>query len=589
MGTEYTSQQAEDEVKIIDYLYNNQHLKGKNDPTYEAAREYLKEIEGYWATPEGFIKTAIPAAGKEIADVAKSVWKGLQNPVETSKKFAEGISDIGVTAATNLLPKSLVDSLYNYENDPSSKQYQLNEWLKNNMPSLATKPRQQYEEIGEQIGQNLDVLGQKLSSPDTAARLIAENPLESALNFSGLTGIIKAPIQKMGLLEGNIGKKVDVITDQSPTSLISGVPQYFKNKKNIQGDIIAANRAAADKVIKDAINSGYVLPPRAYKGESVAMDTKKLINAAPFIEKRTTGLAIEQNQAVTDKLIRKYLNVPETTALEDVLDIVQTRSGGVYNEVQNLKGKVSKGTKDVTVPKTETIRKRGQGKIEVDRPTTESVPDIKVIYRDGKDILKDLKNQRKKTTQLFQKGKFDEGFDSKALQEKFEQELINLAEFRGKKDLVGELIAAREDYAKAYSVAPYVEDGNLNAVAFAKGNRKNTALRDEGLIIKEFGSSSDAKPYLIRPKPDGTDLTAIEKYALGGLAFHDLGTASAILGASRTLPSLLLSKGTQKEFLNPNYGAAGLLSTLGNAAAVRNAVIIPSLLQSSGIEDIEYL
>jgi len=589
MATEYTSQQAEEEARIIDYLHNNQHLKGTNDPTYETAREYLKEIEGYWATPEGFVKTAIPAAAGEIADVAKSVWKGLQNPTETAKKFAEGVGDVGVTAATNLLPKSLVDSLFSYENEPSSKQYQLNEWLKNNIPFLATKPRQQYEKMGEQIGQDINVLGQKLSSPDTAARLIAENPLESVLNFSGLASLIKAPIRKMGLLEGNIGKKVDVITDQSPTSLISGVPQYLKSKKNIQGDIIAANRSVADKVIKDAINSGYVLPPRAYKGESVAMDIKKLGNASPFIGQRTTGLAIQQNQAVTDKLIRKYLNVPETTALEDVLDVVKDRSGGVYNEIQNLKGKVSKGTKEVTTQKTETIRKRGQGKIEVDRPTTESVPDIKVIYRDGKDILKDLKSQREKTTQLYQKGKFDDAFDSKVLAEKFEQELIALAEFRGKGDLVNKLKDARKDYAKAYSVAPYVEDGNLNAVAFARGNRKNTALTDEALIIKEFGNSPDAKPYLIKPKPDGTDLTSIEKYALAGLAFHDLGTASAILGASRTLPSLLLSKGTQAEFLNPNYGAAGLLSTLGNATAVRNAVIIPSLLQSSGIEDIKYL
>ena len=49
------------------------------------------------------------------------------------------------------------------------------------------------------------------------------------------------------------------------------------------------------------------------------------------------------------------------------------------------------------------------------------------------------------------------------------------------------------------------------------------------------------------------------------------------------------SKKSQKKFLNPNYGATGLLNILGNPKTVRNAVTFPTLLSQSGIEDIEYL
>ena len=50
---------------------------------------------------------------------------------------------------------------------------------------------------------------------------------------------------------------------------------------------------------------------------------------------------------------------------------------------------------------------------------------------------------------------------------------------------------------------------------------------------------------------------------------------------------MLLSN--QNKFINPNYGAGGLLNTLGNPNIVRNAALIPSLLNSSQIEDLPYL
>ena len=163
-----------------------------------------------------------------------------------------------------------------------------------------------------------------------------------------------------------------------------------------------------------------------------------------------------------------------------------------------------------------------------------------------------------------------------------------MAKFNKKDNILNNLKAAREDYSKAYSIDPYINDGKLNAVAFAKGNRKNI-LTGEGKIKRDFAGLDNTKPSLITPKASQTEFSALENWALGAMAVADASTAGTIAGLSKTIPSMLLGKGSQQKFLNPNYGANGLLSTLGNPKTVRNAVTFPTLLSQSGIEDIEYL
>ena len=169
-------------------------------------------------------------------------WKAAQNPVDSARNLVGGVFDIATTAATKLLPKDLVDTLYSYEDDPNSMQYKINEYFKTpfkvpyfgnaDMSFLSTKPRESYEKIGSQIEEDISNTYDKLSSPESAAKLIANNPLETLLNISGIGSLLKYPIKKTGLLDNEAGQMIDNITDQSPTSLISGVPQVLKNRKN---------------------------------------------------------------------------------------------------------------------------------------------------------------------------------------------------------------------------------------------------------------------------------------------------------------------------------------------------------------------
>lgn len=602
MAEKYNIDVVQEEKTVGDWLIANKNMLDSDNPQdvkdFNDVREYYKDLQGYYATPEGFVKTAIPAAAGEIGTVAEKAWEIAQNPVDSAKNLVSGVSDIATTAATNLLPKDLVDILYSYENDPDSIQYKMNKYFKTPFkipyfgevdlsPILATQPREKYEEIGGLIAEDVSNTYDKLSSPDSAAKLIANNPLETLLNMSGIISLLKYPIKKAGLLDSNAGKVIDNITDQSPTSLISGIPQVLKNRKNKKGDEMAAQRVEADTKIKNGIDAGYVLPPSAYQGTGAS--ASKVVGSLPLgIKKGVTDTAILRNQETSNKLARKYLKVPPNTPLEDAMDIIKARSAPAYEAIGKLKGKTL--TKTVDVPETYIVKQkqRGGGTRDVERTRTNKQTRKQVIHRDGADILKDLKASRDRQRALYKSGKFDEAIDQQAISKSFEIELTRLARFNGNKKIINNLKSAREDYARGYSVDPYVQDGKINVVAFSKGNKK-TPLTNEGKIMKEFADIEINHPSLIKPKAETGNMSALDQYALAGITTADASVGLPLLSAVKTIPSLLLSPASQQKFLDPKYGAGGLLSTLGNTTAVRNAVLYPTLLEQSGIKDIEYM
>lgn len=602
MAEKYNIDVVQEEKTVGDWLIANKNMLDSDNPqdvkNFNDVREYYKDLQGYYATPEGFVKTAIPAAAGEIGTVAEKAWEIAQNPVDSAKNLVGGVFDIATTAATKLLPKDLVDSLYSYENDPDSIQYKMNEYFKTPFtipyfgeadlsPILATKPRENYEKMGSQIAEDVSNTYDKLSSPDSAAKLIANNPLETLLNMSGVGSLLKYPFKKSGLLDSDAGKVIDNITDQSPTSLISGIPQVLKNRKNKKGDEIAAQRVEADTKIKNGINAGYVLPPSAYQGTGAT--ASKIVGGLPLgIKKGVTDTAILRNQETSNKLARKYLKVPPNTPLEDAMDIIKARSAPAYEAIKKVKGKTL--TKTVDVPETYIVKQkqRGGGTRDVERTRTNKQTRKQVIHRDGADILKDLKASRARQTALYKSGKFDEAIDQKVISQGFESELTKLARFNGNKNIIDNLQRARKDYARGYSVDPYVQDGKINVVAFGKGNKK-TPLTGEGKIMKEFADIEINLPALIKPKADTGSMSALDQYALAGITIADASVGLPLLSAVKTIPSLLLNPASQQKFLDPKYGAGGLLSTLGNTTAVRNAVLYPTLLEQSGIKDIEYM
>ena len=133
MAEKYNIDVVQEEKTVGDWLIANKNMLDSDNPQdvkdFNDIREYYKDLQGYYATPEGFAKTALPAAAGEIGTVAEMAWKAAQNPVDSARNLVGGVFDIATTAATNLLPKDLVDSLYSYEDDPDSIQYKMNEYF----------------------------------------------------------------------------------------------------------------------------------------------------------------------------------------------------------------------------------------------------------------------------------------------------------------------------------------------------------------------------------------------------------------------------------------------------------------------------
>ena len=107
--------------------------------------------------------------------------------------------------------------------------------------------------------------------------------------------------------------------------------------------------------------------------------------------------------------------------------------------------------------------------------------------------------------------------------------------------------------------------------------------------MQEFADIEINRPALIKPTANTGDMSALDQYALAVITVADASVGLPLISAVKTIPSLLLNSASQQKFLDPKYGAGGLLSTLGNTTAVRNSVLYPTLLEQSGIKDIEYM
>ena len=97
--------------RAMNIAYENKDL--------EKAKIMAQEIEAYTSSKEKSLGGFAENVGEDAVNVGSAIGDMVANPLDTTG----AIADLPVTAATNLLPKSLVDNLFSYENDPNSFQY----------------------------------------------------------------------------------------------------------------------------------------------------------------------------------------------------------------------------------------------------------------------------------------------------------------------------------------------------------------------------------------------------------------------------------------------------------------------------------
>ena len=434
----------------------------------------------------------------------------------------------------------------------------------------------------------------ELFTEEGLKKRIAEKPLTSLLDLTMAGRAISTPLklQQYSSAANKVGQVLDKATDFiDPTSLITKPAGMLFEKVKTKADIKASEMADVDVKNKSFTEQGFVIPPSLV--ESAGTGTKMVES---LLGDGTKKSAIKINQNIFDKKARQYTSVEEGTPLTEIIKTIEKRQAPIYKEVKGLKPVVLKTSKTTTTIPT--------GKL-----TPETIKTKKVLSRSGAEIFKDIQSLRKKRGEAYKNAKnkaerngveIDDSKIKKISQklDNVEAELEVLAKKSGNDKLLEQLQTAREDYARGFAVENAVKKGHLDAISFAKMNKRNKKPVDgagKEIIdfVDEYSEVSKplAKKTWVEGLVDKVKTTAAAS-AIGGLNLAAAPyTIPAFLGAKALAPNLLLSKPVQKTLSSGNYmpTGSGLLNAASSRGGVGAATFIPSLLQTAKAEYAPYL
>jgi len=577
----------------------------------ESAKAMAEEIQAYSISIAPEEKT-LSGFGENLATDATNLGGAVVDMVASPLDTAGAVTDLAVTGATNLLPKSVVDDLYSYEDDPSSMQYKLNEFLKSNKITefLATQPRESYEQMGEVIAEDVKSL-----IDDPVGRAY-KKPLTSLLEVTGLgrVGTTVAKTGKFGNTAANVGSKVDkALNYVDPVSGAAGLIGKGADAVKDSQMVKYSQDIIKNKGTELGTKYGFKILPSTVKdrgGNLISRVGEKLAG-----EKRTSGGVIDFNVKHADKLLRKHAGVTESTALGKVYDTLAKKSKPFYDDIAKLQGKTKRVRNNKVVISNVKQKQRGAPDRTVQRQETiegtKTVQDI----QSGQGILNKIESQKKLNKKAYKDSRKE---SSKVTQEVLDENAAkldnlhneldrtiaynkSLAEQRGASakelekfdSMASNLKKARKNYAIGHSIENALNpDGTINLKKYANANRNNAAVTGQARAVIDF---YDTNPTLF--KQTGKPLSSAEylmnnPYAKAGIAGGAAATLSlglapivggSVLAADLVVPSILRSNIVQKGLLNKPRGS-DVLNLLSNKKALRTGVLTPSLLDSSNME-----
>ena len=579
----------------------------------ESAKLMAEELQAYSISIAPEEKT-LTGFGENLATDAANLGGAVVDMVASPLDTAGAVTDLAVTGATNLLPKSVVDDLYSYEDDPSSMQYKLNEFLKSNKITefLATQPRESYEQMGEVIAKDVKSL-----IDDPVGRAY-KKPLTSLLEATGLgrVGTTVAKTGKFGNTAANVGSKVDNVLDyvdpvSGTASLIGKGADFVKDSQMVK----YSQNIIKNKGTELGTKYGFKILPSTLKdsgGNLISRAGEKLAG-----QKRTSDGIIDFNVKHADKLLRKHAGVTESTALGKVYDTLAKKSKPFYDDIAKLQGKNKRVRDDKIVVRNVKQKQRGASDRTVQRQEiiegTKTVQDI----QSGQSILNKIESQKKINKKAYKDSRKE---SSKVTQEVLDENATkldnlhneldrtiaynkSLAEQRGasakelKKfdSMASNLKKARKNYAIGHSIENALNpDGTINLKKYANANRNNAAVTGQARAVIDF---YDTNPTLFKQKGDyGKSVVrsilenpATKASAVGAATLATPFAALApivggsVFAADLAIPSILRSNIVQKGLLNKPRGN-DVLNVLSNKKALRTGVYTPSLLDSSNME-----
>ena len=572
------------------------------------------EVEDFSQFPEVTEEKTLSGLGENLATDATNLGGAVADMVLSPLDTAGAVTDLAVTGATNLLPESVVDDLYSYEDDPSSMQYKLNEFLKSNKATefLATQPRESYEQMGDVIAEDVKSL-----IDDPVGRAY-KKPLTSLLEVTGLgrVGTTVAKTGKFGNTAANVGSKVDkALNYVDPVSGAAGLigkgADFVKDSQMVK----YSQNIIKNKGTELGTKYGFKILPSTLKdsgGNLISRVGEKLAGG-----KRTSEGIIDFNIKHADKLLRKHAGVTESTALGKVYDTLAKKSKPFYDDIAKLQGKTKRVRDDKVVISDVKQKQRGAPDRTVQRQETiegtKTVQDI----QSGQSILNKIESQKKLNKKAYKDSRKE---SSKVTQEVLDENAAkldnlhneldrtiaynkSLAEQRGASakelekfdSMASNLKKARKNYAIGHSIENALNpDGTINLKKYANANRNNASVTGQARAVIDF---YDTNPTLFKQKSDFGKTTvqsilenpATKASAVGAATlatpFAPLAplVGGSVFAADLAIPSILRSNIAQKGLLNKPRGS-DVLNLLSNKKALRTGVLTPSLLDSSNME-----
>ena len=573
------------------------------------------EVEDFSQFPEVTEEKTLSGLGENLATDATNLGGAVADMVLSPLDTAGAVTDLAVTGATNLLPESVVDDLYSYEDDPSSMQYKLNEFLKSNKATefLATQPRESYEQMGDVIAEDVKSL-----IDDPVGRAY-KKPLTSLLEVTGLgrVGTTVAKTGKFGNTAANVGNKVDkALNYVDPVSGAAGLigkgADFVKDSQMVK----YSQNIIKNKGTELGTKYGFKILPSTLKdsgGNLISRVGEKLAGG-----KRTSEGIIDFNVKHADKLLRKHAGVTESTALGKVYDTLAKKSKPFYDDIAKLQGKTKRVRDDKVVISDVKQKQRGapDRTVQIDKNIIEGTKTVQDI-QSGQSILNKIESQKKINKKAYKDSRKE---SSKVTQEVLDENAAkldnlhneldrtiaynkSLAEQRGASakelekfdSMASNLKKARKNYAIGHSIENALNpDGTINLKKYANANRNNAAVTGQARAVIDF---YDTNPTLFKQKSDFGKTTvqsilenpATKASAVGAATlatpFAPLAplVGGSVLAADLAIPSILRSNIVQKGLLNKPRGS-DVLNLLSNKKALRTGVLTPSLLDSSNME-----
>ncbi len=322
------------------------------------------------------------------------------------------------------------------------------------------------------------------------------------------------------------------------------------------------NRGAPMReTLKESIEAGYVIPPNM-----VNPSTKNAIIESFSGKQATSQIASVKNQEITEKLVRKALNLADDAPITvDELNKIRKLEGKAYADIAKLP--VRPAQKGNTLTNTPEIPEFNPAK---------AVEDLKDARANAQAWYRTYNGPNHHPDDLAKAKQFE------SVAKSLEKQIDDHAKSFGNDELLGALRDARKQIAKTYTVERALNDatGTVNAKVIGKLYDKGKPLSDGLETVGRFASGfpSVAQAPQQMGSPAAHNLRSIASMLAGGGGMASLGPAGiaaaaipfAVGPASR---ALMFRKGAQEALID-------------KAPTIANAKKLAELLQNEELQQL---